>query len=97
MSDVRAWPLIVRMEPLLCSCAGGGTDDGLCSATLAPLGNAATVASLLVFTGITMLQPPHKFENFSVATSTFAQVGGFAQKPFWSSFVKVCQCLGVAQ
>ena len=43
-----------------------------------------------------VLQPPHKFENFIVATSTFAQVGGFAQKPFWSSFVKICQCL-VAQ
>ena len=44
-----------------------------------------------------VLQPPHKFENFIVATSTLAQVGGLAQKPFWSSFVKICQCLGVAQ
>ena len=44
-----------------------------------------------------VLQPPHKFENFIVATFTLAQVGGFAQKLFWSSFVKICQCLGVAQ
>ena len=44
-----------------------------------------------------VLQPPHKFEIFIVTTSTLAQVGGFAQKPFWSSFVKICQCLGVAQ
>ena len=44
-----------------------------------------------------VLQPPHEIENFIVATSTLAQVGGFAQKPFWSSFVKICQCLGVAQ
>ena len=44
-----------------------------------------------------VLQPPHKFENFALATSTLAQVGGFAQKPFWSSFVKIDQCLGVAQ
>ena len=44
-----------------------------------------------------VLQPPHKFENLIVATSTLAQVTGFAQKPFWSSFVKICQCLGVAQ
>ena len=28
-----------------------------------------------------VLQPPHKIENFVVATSTLAQVGGFAQKP----------------
>ena len=41
-----------------------------------------------------MLQLPHKFENFIVATSTLAQVGGFAQKPFRSSFIKICQCLG---
>ena len=46
---------------------------------------------------IRVLQPPHKFENFIVATFTLAQVGGFALKPFWSSFVKICQCLGVAQ
>ena len=45
---------------------------------------------------VRVLQLPHKFENFIVATSTLAQVGGFTQKPFWSSFVKICQCLGVA-
>ena len=44
-----------------------------------------------------VLQPPQKFENFIVATSTLAQVGGFAQKPFCPSFVKICQCLGVPQ
>ena len=44
-----------------------------------------------------VLQPPHTFENFIVATSTLAQVGGFAKKPSWSSFVKIYQCLGVAQ
>ena len=37
-----------------------------------------------------VLQPPHNFRNFVVTTSTLAQVGGFAQKPFWSSFVKIC-------
>ena len=36
-----------------------------------------------------VLQPPYKFENFIVATSTLAQVGGFPQKPAWSSFVKI--------
>ena len=46
---------------------------------------------------IRVLQPPHKFENFIVATSILAQVGGFAHKHFWSSFVKICRCLGVAQ
>ena len=40
---------------------------------------------------------PHKFENFMVATSTFAQVVGFAQKPIRPSFVKICQCLGFSQ
>ena len=44
-----------------------------------------------------VLQPHHKFENFVMATSALAQVGGFTQKPFWSSFVKIDQCLGVAQ
>ena len=28
---------------------------------------------------------------------TSSVVFGFAQKPIWSSFVKICQCLGVAQ
>ena len=46
---------------------------------------------------IRVLQPSHKFQNFIVATSTLAQVGDFARKPYWSSFVKICQCLGVAQ
>ena len=46
---------------------------------------------------VRVLQSPHEFENFIVATSTLAQVGGFAQKPFRSSFVKIGQCLGVAQ
>ena len=44
-----------------------------------------------------VLQPPHKFENFIVVISTLGQVGGFAQKPFQSSLVKICQCLGVTQ
>ena len=44
-----------------------------------------------------VLQPPNKIENFVVATSILAQVRGFAQKPLWSSFVKICQCLGVVQ
>ena len=35
----------------------------------------ATIASRV-------LQPPHKFQNFIVATSTLAQVKGVAQKPF---------------
>ena len=46
---------------------------------------------------IRVLQPPHKFENFTLANSILAQVGGFAQKSFWSSFIKICQCLGVTQ
>ena len=46
---------------------------------------------------IRVLQSPHKIEHFVVATSTLAQVGGFAQKSLRSSFVKICQCLGVAQ
>ena len=45
---------------------------------------------------VRMLQPLHKLENFIVTTSTLAQVVGFAQKPFWSSFVKICQNLGAA-
>ena len=43
-----------------------------------------------------VLQTSNKFENVMAATSTLAQVGGFAQKPFWPSLVKICQCLGVA-
>ena len=43
---------------------------------------------------IRVWQPPHEFDNFSVTTFTLAQVGGFAQKHFWSSFVKICQCYG---
>ena len=46
---------------------------------------------------VRVLQPPYKFKSFFVAASTLAQVEGFAQKPFWSSFVKICECLGVAQ
>ena len=45
---------------------------------------------------VRVLQLPHKFENFVLATSTLAQVGGLAQKPFWTSFLKIDQCLGVA-
>ena len=52
------------------------------------------LATLLV---TRMLQPPHKFENLIVTTSTLAQDVGFAQTPFWSSFVKNCQYLGLAQ
>ena len=57
----------------------------------------ACCVKFMVYIYVRMLQPPHKFENFVVATSTLAQVVGFAQKPFWSSFVKIGQCLGVAQ
>ena len=46
--------------------------------------------------GARVLHPPNKFENFIVATSTLAQVGRFAQKLFWSSFVKICQHQEVA-
>ena len=46
---------------------------------------------------VRVLQPPHKFENFIMAASTLAQVGGFTQKPVWSSFGKICQCLDIAQ
>ena len=35
-----------------------------------------------------VLQPPHKFENFVVATSTLAQVGGSAQKTLLVKFRK---------
>ena len=59
--------------------------------------NQAQKLLILKLVYITVLQQSHKFENFIMATSTFAQVGGFAQQPFWSSFVKICQCLGVAQ
>ena len=46
---------------------------------------------------VSVFQPPRKFENFTETTSTLAQAGGFAQKPFLSSIVKICQCLGVAK
>ena len=55
------------------------------------------ISATCVWACARVLQQPHKFENFIMAASTLAQVGGFAQKSFWSSFVKICQCLGVAQ
>ena len=56
-----------------------------------------SVTRILLMVEGRVLQSPHKFENFIVATSTLAQVGGFAQKPFWSSFVKICQVIEVAE
>ena len=79
-----------------------GTHQFLCNKIL--LKKLATVRGMLIeqifewrgpgphiFECTRVLQPPHKFENFIVTTSTLAQVGGFAQKLLWSSFVKIYQ------
>ena len=45
-------------------------------------GPRTTSPKLCKITKGRVLQPPHKLKNFIVATSTLAQVGGYAQKPF---------------